>query len=270
VEQEVAIAGYVYLVTNLVNGKLYVGCTKATLKHRWVQHLSAAKKGSPLALHAAIRKYGAVNFTIERVETVKGAHADLMEAEIRYIAAYKSASPLGYNLTSGGDGVDLQVPGVYERMLEGARKRSASPEWLKHTAEAAARRAADPLVRAHQTESARKLATNPEWLAAVTRFNRDKAKDPAYQRAHAEAMHKRSADPAWQEAHQGRMLKRASNTVWRDAVKGNLVKGRAAMAAKTAARDALYSAEELDRRIRNRDSARRSRARKKKGALCNP
>jgi len=50
--------GYVYLVTNTVNGKKYVGCTRVTVSRRWIQHRSAAKNGSPFALHQAIRKYG--------------------------------------------------------------------------------------------------------------------------------------------------------------------------------------------------------------------
>ena len=101
--------GYVYLVTNRVNGKIYVGCTKASLAQRWRQHRSAAKKGSPFALHAAIRKYGEGNFKIECIEKVGGDHDDLMVAEMLHIAARQCLVPIGYNLTEGGDGVDFQT-----------------------------------------------------------------------------------------------------------------------------------------------------------------
>lgn len=39
----VGVVGFVYLVTNLVNGKEYVGQTKSSLEHRWAQHVLKAR-----------------------------------------------------------------------------------------------------------------------------------------------------------------------------------------------------------------------------------
>jgi len=258
--------GIVYLITNLLNGKRYVGCSKVTLKQRWWRHRSSAKKGSPLALHAAIRKYGAERFTVETLEEVSGTHADLMAAEIRQIAFHNSIAPNGYNLTMGGDGVDYQVPGVYERMVEGARKRSANPEWLRNTADAARRRAADPEWRGINAAACQRRAADPEWLANNAEMLRERQDDAAYQLAHAEAMRQRSTRTEWQQAHAGRMLSRnIHNVEWRVVVKANISKGRAVMAAKVLERDSHLSPDELRRLIHKREQARGYRAAKKEG-----
>lgn len=40
------VEGYIYLVTNTVTGKKYIGQTRASIAQRWRQHVSAAKKGA--------------------------------------------------------------------------------------------------------------------------------------------------------------------------------------------------------------------------------
>jgi group I intron endonuclease len=89
---------FVYLITNTINGKRYVGQTIAPLERRWQQHkkLSAAPY-----LHAAIKKYGEDNFTIEAI--CEPPTIELMnEFEAEYIERYRTLAPNGYNLTKGG------------------------------------------------------------------------------------------------------------------------------------------------------------------------
>lgn len=57
--------GCVYKVTNLVNGKLFIGKTINTLRHRRLEHLLLSKNGSNTILHRAIRKYNENNFNWE-------------------------------------------------------------------------------------------------------------------------------------------------------------------------------------------------------------
>lgn len=52
----------VYKVTNVINGKSYIGKTSRTLKKRRKEHIAKAAQGSSLPFHAAIRKYGEKNF----------------------------------------------------------------------------------------------------------------------------------------------------------------------------------------------------------------
>lgn len=63
-----AFYGCIYLITNLENGKKYVGQHSTTdYLARWKAHLSRAKCGSKYLLHNAIRKYGEEAFKLERL-----------------------------------------------------------------------------------------------------------------------------------------------------------------------------------------------------------
>jgi GIY-YIG catalytic domain len=83
-------------VTNLVNGKRYVGQT-TRVKVRWRQHCQFGT--TPLAY--AIRKYGVDNFRFEIVLQVEDQQsANLVEA--RLIRKLGTMTPHGYNVCEGG------------------------------------------------------------------------------------------------------------------------------------------------------------------------
>lgn len=50
--------GYIYLTTNLVNGKIYIGRKKSSI------FLSTKYLGSGRVLKQAIKKYGKINFSV--------------------------------------------------------------------------------------------------------------------------------------------------------------------------------------------------------------
>lgn len=96
--------GFVYKITNLLNGKAYIGKTTKTVEQRWRTHVQyAAYKNSKTALVHAIRKYGPDAF---RIETIIECAAERLDAEeTRLIAEHKTTDPnIGYNCTHGGDG----------------------------------------------------------------------------------------------------------------------------------------------------------------------
>ena len=86
----------VYKITNLINGKIYVGQTKFSVEKRFLQH---AKANSIIG--AAIRKYGAENFKIEVIEVCK-TFLELNEREIFWIEKLNCKVPNGYNVADGG------------------------------------------------------------------------------------------------------------------------------------------------------------------------
>lgn len=98
----------VYLITNKINGKQYVGITVKTIEQRWYRHKYEAmnlKEGRvKQALHDAIRKYGAENFTQELIyESSDNDH--IKEMEKHFIQFYQTHGAAGgYNMTLGGDG----------------------------------------------------------------------------------------------------------------------------------------------------------------------
>ena len=95
---------HIYLVTNLVNGKMYVGQTIKTVEERWKVHLKEAKRGRVGHLYQAIRKYGAGAFVAEGV-TGCDSQGQLNELEKMWIILLGTKDKRwGYNMTFGGDG----------------------------------------------------------------------------------------------------------------------------------------------------------------------
>jgi group I intron endonuclease len=93
----------VYLITNKINGKQYVGQTSKTLDSRWYDHIKIRLRPSCSYLHSAIDKYGADNFTIEMLVAVNTKEESNFY-ECALIKALGTKAPDGYNLTDGGDG----------------------------------------------------------------------------------------------------------------------------------------------------------------------
>lgn len=99
---------YVYIIDNIVNGKLYVG-KGSNDRDRWYEHQKIANGGKDKYprqysyLHRAIIKYGVENFLFsiwKYCETEEQAFAE----EINFIAYLKTKGYKLYNLTAGGEG----------------------------------------------------------------------------------------------------------------------------------------------------------------------
>jgi len=95
----------IYLITNNINRKMYVGQTSTNYKKRWLKHINNAlntpQRGC-VSLYRAIRKYGKNNFTVSLLEKTISKKAN--EREAFWIKTLKTQNNKnGYNLTSGGD-----------------------------------------------------------------------------------------------------------------------------------------------------------------------
>lgn len=86
----------IYMITNLVNKKRYIGKSKNKIKYRWKNHQDNAFRYSlDTYLYRAMRKHGIENFIVEQID------ADYSnEREIYWIETLKPE----YNMTKGGDG----------------------------------------------------------------------------------------------------------------------------------------------------------------------
>lgn len=99
--------GFIYKITNKINGKSYIGQTIQDVKERFYQHCATKCSQAILnmVIHKAINKYGKSNFTIEVIEEVESTNLNDRERYwIRYYDSYNN----GYNSTEGGqDGIKL-------------------------------------------------------------------------------------------------------------------------------------------------------------------
>jgi len=91
---------YIYKITNLVNGKSYIGQTIKKLEERWQQHISILEAGQGSSkLQYAFDKYGKDNFAFQRLEECQVEELD--EREKYWINEYDTYEN-GYNSTLGG------------------------------------------------------------------------------------------------------------------------------------------------------------------------
>lgn len=111
---------YIYKITNLINGKIYVG-------KRVRENPSDVKNyfGSGIAIRGAIEKYGKENFSkeiLEYVDVTKNCKL-LCDREKYWISKLNSNDEtVGYNLTPGGDGActhEAGLKGAITRRLRG-------------------------------------------------------------------------------------------------------------------------------------------------------
>lgn len=93
----------VYIITNKVNGKRYIGQTVRTVAERWYHHVYNAMSGRrKYPLHNAIRKYGKENFEIKELSR-SNSLKELNYRENYCIKIFKTlTSNGGYNLATGG------------------------------------------------------------------------------------------------------------------------------------------------------------------------
>lgn len=89
--------GYIYITTNQINGKRYIG------KHK-CESFDSKYKGSGKLLTQAIVKYGEENFSTELLESCETSTM-LNEREIYWIEYYNACGDNSfYNIAKGGDG----------------------------------------------------------------------------------------------------------------------------------------------------------------------
>ncbi len=157
----------IYKITNIINGKIYIGQTIKTVEERWKQHYYEANNGSVFYFHKAIRKYGKENFKIETVCGCIGSAERLKELEIIFIAKYKAnVYGVGYNMTDGGEGTTgLKLSEETKRKIGEAGKgnkynlgKKLSEETKRKMSKAARFRSPNFLGKQHTEKSKKKMS----------------------------------------------------------------------------------------------------------------
>ena len=121
--------GYIYKITNLINNKIYIGCT-VNPELRFQKHKDSALSGGNCKIHRAMKKYGIENFTFEIIDTI--LLENMYEREIYWISHYNSMNE-GYNMTSGGEGGNTyasksedELRSIKKRVSDGLRRNNGN------------------------------------------------------------------------------------------------------------------------------------------------
>jgi len=170
------IYGVIYLTTNHLNGKQYVGQT--IKKGRDLEQYL----GSGVALGRAFKKYGADNFTKEVLKECY-TEEELNEAEIAFIKEHKTMRPFGYNIAEGG----YKNPMKYMSAVEKQKFSIAVSEWSKAYY-------ADPANRKANSERLKISHGTPEARKAQSERTKAQFADPEARKAMSESQKKRYAD----------------------------------------------------------------------------
>ena len=168
--------GCVYLITNTVNGKQYVGMTTRTLDERWSEHCAEARLGRGFYLHSAIQKYGPESFCLTCLFESNEVK-DLVEAEKHFIADLDTIAN-GYNQAHGGEGFNLteealnrradsvrnalQRPAVRSRLSASISAAYQNPELRRKKSAESKLSWTDPVVRENRIRGTKAWAAKPE------------------------------------------------------------------------------------------------------------
>lgn len=94
---------FIYVITNDVNGKQYVGKTNNSIEKRFKEHIldSRRERCEKRPLYNAMNKYGVEHFHIEELEECSVEES--AKREEYWIAKLDTYGHNGYNATRGGD-----------------------------------------------------------------------------------------------------------------------------------------------------------------------
>ncbi len=124
-------SGYIYSITNKINGKRYIGQT-FDFNVRKNSHIARLSRGTHHndVLNRAWVKYGQESFTFEVIETC--AESELNERENYYIKKHNSMiGSDGYNLVTGGRKYRKHSEYVRSKMSEAGKGRVFTEEHKK-------------------------------------------------------------------------------------------------------------------------------------------
>jgi len=177
--------GIIYVITNTVNGKQYVGQTTLTLSKRWSYHVCAAFKNPAQVFLKAIVKYGPDSFSMSQLATAE-SEEELNQKETHYIAQLNSIVPNGYNLTTGGDRFK-HTKETRKKISDAGRGRIVSEETRRKISDHQKGK-----IRSEEDKKKTSIATlasmTPEVCAKISAAKKGKHVSAAGKASHAAAM----------------------------------------------------------------------------------
>lgn len=192
----------IYKITNMINGKIYIGSSK-NIRSRWTCHLSDLRKQNHHSVHLqrAFNKYGISNFNIEILQETEEEY--LIKIEQEYLDMLKPYDKnIGYNISDKAERISGEAlkkcytPEVRKRLSDSLKnskkfKESHSTEsYRQDSAERARQQWQNPEVRSRMMSSINSEEANAKKSAAV----RAAYEDPEVKRRHREAIERSFTD----------------------------------------------------------------------------
>ena len=108
--------GYIYLITNKIDNKQYVGQTIGKdINKRWGAYYNVRKNQIGLYFYNALEKYRPENFKFEIICICFDSDCNKYEEE--YIKKFNTLSPNGYNLREGGKNSKQHADSIEKRRI---------------------------------------------------------------------------------------------------------------------------------------------------------
>ncbi|MHA2399010.1 MAG: hypothetical protein ACXADU_08990 [Promethearchaeota archaeon] len=200
--------GYIYIATNDVNGKVYIGQTgtdrwgehKVPIEERWKEEVGEAyskeRRGEERRyIENAIIKHGSENFNL-REQDIASNQEDLDAKEAYWIKEYDSMKPeKGYNIKDGGRG---------GRLNDAAKEKLSkigTEIWNK-----------DSEYKEKQLKARKELAQNQEFIEKMTEVNQEIARNQETQKKMSESISKK-----WEEQQYQENVSKGATNKWQDA-----------------------------------------------------
>lgn len=159
----------VYVHTNKINGKKYVGVTSLKPEDRWRNGNGYVRNKH---FYRAIKKYGWNEGFIHEIIAENLSEENAYQMEIELIAQYNCMNPNGYNATSGGE--------IGKEYSEEARKKMSNKT---------KQRMSDLSRRDHLRQKAKEQMANPEMIELLSKLKQgvyDGNKNPMYGKKHTD------------------------------------------------------------------------------------
>jgi group I intron endonuclease len=152
-----------YKITNVVNGKAYIGSSNKNTNRRLIQHKSNLKAGRHINGHLqrAWNKYGEASFTFEHLLDFDGEYEYLIEEETK---AIKALGDKAYNIMKEALNAPMLSPEVQQKI----RDKWQTEEYRKKVVEGNKKAWSDPQRLEEQRERTKKLWENPEYRKVIS------------------------------------------------------------------------------------------------------
>lgn len=179
----------IYMITNDVNNKVYIGQTTKSLKDRIMGHRNSMVSGVKTHIYNAMRKYGWEHFTFHVIDHAE-TQEELDRLEEFYIQKY-DAIRSGYNMAPGGSTNPMTSPIVaakHAQSMKDPEVRQRIGKSVKRTLAAQG----GPSAEAHQhmSEARKRLYASPEGDAVRAKFRASFRLSPEHYRALNDAKNK--------------------------------------------------------------------------------